>query len=400
MNFKEMNLKTIEALEEMGYTSPTEVQIKTIPKIIEGKNLIVRSQTGTGKTAAFGIGFIERLIAGDTKKVLVLTPTRELAMQVCKELNNISARHDYRIFAVYGGQSISVQIDDLKGGYDILVATPGRLLDLDRRRVIRISEFDSVVLDEADHMLDLGFQDEMNDILRKLPKEKHMVLLSATVDESIMSIASKHIPDPEIIEIGHMEVVSTIKEDHVTTTERGKLSALYKVLDKNKKVKTLIFMETKRSVDWMAEKLERRGYPAGTLHGDMSQASRNKIIAQFQEGEISLLVATNVAARGLHIENLGLIINYDKADTDETHLHRVGRTGRMGMTGRVVNFVIRKESKDERMREDHPDFAWMRPDYKPRPERRSDSRRSRPDGRRSDRKPKDHHKHSKGKRSR
>lgn len=364
MEFKDLKLNTIEALEKMGYTKPTEVQSKSIPKIIQGENLIVRSQTGTGKTAAFGIGIIERLIAKSSKKSLILAPTRELAIQVSKELQSISMFHKFKIFVVFGGQSINIQIDDLRDGCDILVATPGRLLDLDRRKVIHISDFDCVVLDEADHMLDLGFQDEMNEILRKLPKRKLMLLFSATVDEGIMKIASNHIPDPKIVEVGNIEVASTIKEEHFTTTERGKLSSLFKVLSINEKTKKLIFVETKRSVVWLSEKLEKRGFVVGTLHGDMSQASRIKVITQFQEGDINTLIATNVAARGLHIENLDLIINYDKADTDETHLHRVGRTGRMGSLGKVVNFAIRKETKDERMSDDHPDFAWMRSDYK------------------------------------
>jgi len=400
-----LNEKTLNALKNLGYEEPTEVQVKTVPEIIRGKNLIVRSQTGTGKTAAFGIGLVERLAKQETRKALVLAPTRELAMQVCKELCGISEEQDFRIFAVYGGQSINTQISALENGYDVLVATPGRLLDLHRRKVVDIGEFETVVLDEADHMLDLGFQDEMTDILDRLPKEKLMILLSATIDESIKSIASKHIPDPDIIEVGEKEVVSTIREEHVETTQRGKLSQLIKILRRHSGIKTLIFMETKRGTSWLTDRLKEKGLRnVGILQGDMSQASRNKMIELFKKGKLEIMVATNVAARGLHIDDLGLIINYDQAESDETHLHRVGRTGRMGSTGRVINFVIIQESREERMRDDHPDFAWMKEGYS---ERRSEGRR--PERRprrygksslnrnpRSDYKPKKYHSKTKG----
>ena len=405
MEFIDLNLneKTLNALKILGYERPTEVQVKTVPEIIRGRNLIVRSQTGTGKTAAFGIGLIERLANNDTKKALVLAPTRELAMQVCKELRGIAEGQDFRIFAVYGGQSIGTQISALENGYDILVATPGRLLDLHRRDVVDISEFETIVLDEADHMLDLGFQDEMTDILDRLPKEKLMILLSATIDESIKSIASKHIPDSDIIEVGEKEVVSTIREEHVETTQRGKLAQLIKILKRHSDIKTLIFMETKRGTSWLTDKLKEKGIRnVGILQGDMSQSSRNKMIELFKKGKLEIMVATNVAARGLHIDDLGLIINYDQAESDETHLHRVGRTGRMGSSGSVINFVIRKESREERMRDDHPDFAWMKEGYRERrPEtRHTENRRrygKRPDRNpRSDYKPKKYHSKTKG----
>ena len=376
MKFEDLNLteKTLKALSKLGYTEATEVQEKAVPEIIAGNNLIVRSQTGTGKTAAFGIGLIERIVAGKSGKALVLTPTRELAVQVCKELKAIAQEHQLRIFVVYGGQSINVQIKAIERGLDILVATPGRLLDLGRRRAVHISEFDTVVLDEADHMLDLGFYDEVKDVLDQLPKEKRMLLLSATIDESILSIASKHIPEAKTIEIGEKEVVSTIKEEHVEITRRDKFTNLMQVLRSHRDVKTLIFMETKRGVAWLKDKISRAGVGrVEMLQGDMSQASRNAVLGKFKDGTVKILVATNVAARGLHIDDLDLIINYDKAETEETHLHRVGRTGRMGAEGKVVDFIQRKETHEERMSEDHPDFAWMREGY----ERYSEKRKER-----------------------
>lgn len=363
MKFSELDLdqKTLNAISKMGWETPTEVQEKAISKVKEGRNLIVRSQTGTGKTGAFGIGLIERIVSGSSHKALILAPTRELALQVSKELREIGQEHGTRTFAVFGGQSINIQIRELEDGFDILVATPGRLLDLGRRRIVDISKFDAVVLDEADHMLDLGFMEEVTDILRQLPEKRTMMLFSATIDQSILNMASTYIPNPETIEIGEMEVVSTIKEEHVEITRREKFGQLIEVLRSNKGVKTLIFMETKRGVEWLCGRLQERGYhDVGMLQGDMTQSRRNAMLSKFKKGTLEILVATNVAARGLHIDDVGLIVNYDKAETEETHLHRVGRTGRMGAEGKVVNFVPRKESRDERMSEDHPDFAWMR----------------------------------------
>jgi ATP-dependent RNA helicase DeaD len=396
MKFSELDLdqKTLSALAKMGWENPTEVQEKAIRKVREGRNLIVRSQTGTGKTGAFGIGLIERLAEGSSHKALILAPTRELALQVCKELREIAAGHDLKIHAVFGGQSINLQVRDLEGGFDMIVATPGRLLDLGRRRVVDISKFDAIVLDEADHMLDLGFMDEVTDILKQLPEQRTMMLFSATIDQSILSMASEYIPNPETIEIGEIEVVSTITEEHVEITRREKFPQLLEVLQSHQGMKVLIFMETKRGTMWLCDKLKYKGYnDVGMLHGDMTQARRNAMLSKFKKGALNILVATNVAARGLHIDDVGLIVNYDKAESEETHLHRVGRTGRMGAEGKVVNFVPRKESRDERMDEDHPDFAWMRrggvSNYsKERGERppRRDSRR--PSGRRpSGRKP-------------
>jgi superfamily II DNA/RNA helicase len=362
MEFSDMGLseKTLLALAKINYVEPTEVQEKAIPDIISGKNLIVRSHTGTGKTAAFGIGIIERLAAGTSKKALILTPTRELAVQVCKELRAIGQMHQLRIHVVYGGASINVQLDELRGGVDILVATPGRLIDLTQRGALRINEFDISILDEADQMLDMGFIDDVTSILDQLPKQRLMLLLSATLDESIMSIAQKYVHSHRTIEIGEIEAAETIKQEHVEATDREKFPRLLEVLRSHADMKTLIFRETKIGASRLQEKLWQRGVRAGVLQGDMTQAMRNRTITDFKEGRIKILVATNVAARGLHVDNLGLIVNYDQAQSEEIHLHRIGRTGRMGQEGKAINFIKRKESLNERMSENHPDFAWMK----------------------------------------
>lgn len=362
MKFSDLKLseKTIAALTKLGYLEPTEVQVKAIPEIIAGSNLLVRSQTGTGKTAAFGIGLIERISAGKSKKALVLTPTRELALQVCNEVRNIGQVHGTRVYAVYGGQSIERQVADLHGGVDVLVATPGRLLDLSRRRVVQIGSFDVIVLDEADMMLDMGFIDEVSAILDQLPPQHLAVLLSATLEYSIMQMASKYVKNAKLIELGEKEVVSTVKEEFVEATDREKFSRLLEVCRSHEGMKILIFRETKMGTSRLEERLHERGFKVGALQGDMSQSKRTAVLSAFKEGKMHILVATNVAARGLHIDNLGLIINYDKAQTEEVHLHRVGRTGRMGMEGKAITFVQRPESRAERMSEEHPDFAWMR----------------------------------------
>ncbi|HSB46441.1 MAG TPA: DEAD/DEAH box helicase [Candidatus Bilamarchaeum sp.] len=362
MEFREMGVsdKTLQALAKLEYVNPTEVQEKAIPEIISGTNLIVRSHTGTGKTAAFGIGIIERITAGKSKKALILCPTRELAVQVCKEIREIGEFQHVKTHVIYGGASINNQMDDLERGVDILIATPGRLLDLSQRGAVRIHDFDICILDEADQMLDMGFIDDMSTILNQLPHERMMLLISATIDESILSIARKYITHPKTIEIGEIEKASTITEEHIEATDLEKFPKLVDVLRSHQGMKVLVFRETKMAASRLQEKLWQRGFKAGVLQGDMTQAKRNKVLHDFKEGHLDILVATNVAGRGLHIENLGLVVNYDQAQTEEMHLHRIGRTGRMGHEGKAINFVKRKESLKERMSEAHPDFAWMR----------------------------------------
>ncbi len=348
MKFSDLSLsgKTLKAINACGYSQPTEVQKKAIPKIIAGKNLVVRSQTGTGKTAAFGIGIVERIVTGSTSKALILVPTRELAMQVSKELQELGQRHKLNTCAVYGGQKVPIQLRKLQDGYTILVATPGRLQDLCKRRKVHLSRFDLIVLDEADHMLDIGFQKEVLEILSHLPSKRVTLLFSATIDKGIEGIISRHMLNSEYIEIGEKKIVSTINEEHIELSHVDKTSEIHRILDSHRGVKTLIFMRTKRGVIRLKEKLRRRKIDGvGMLQGDMDQSRRSRVIDRFKDGEVTILVATNVAARGLHIENVGLIINFDKAENKETHLHRVGRTGRMGQSGPVINLIAHDEPK-------------------------------------------------------
>ncbi len=348
MKFIELGLsgKTLKAIDACGYTQPTEVQEKAIPKIIAGVNLVVRSQTGTGKTAAFGIGLVERITSGSTSKALVLVPTRELAMQVSTEIQELGRVHGLKTCAVYGGQKINIQMRELEKKYNILVATPGRLQDLCKRRRIHLSSFNLIVLDEADHMLDIGFQKDVLEILAHLPSNLVTLLFSATVDKGVKNIISRYMPNSEFIEVGEMKIVSSINEEHIELSHVDKVSALHKILDAHRGVKTLIFMRTKRGVIKLKEKLKQREIEGvGMLQGDMEQCRRNKVISAFKDGTINVLVATNVAARGLHIENVDLIVNFDEAENKETHLHRVGRTGRMGAEGKVINLISHDEPR-------------------------------------------------------
>jgi ATP-dependent RNA helicase DeaD len=401
MKFEDMGLREqiLAALSKMEYKNPTEVQEKVIPLIIKGRNVLARSKTGTGKTAAFGIGIVERLLKGTAKKALVLAPTRELTVQVSKELKKIAENCPLKLVAVYGGHSINPQIQALRKGVDILVATPGRLLDHAERGTVDLSQFDVVVLDEADRMLDMGFKDEMDRVMARIPKERTVLLLSATLEPAIMAAASRYMSEPEVVEVGEKEKPHEIREEFVEATRNEKFSRLKDELRKHADGKAIVFTATKIFANRLADRLIRHGFKADRLQGDMSQAARERVLKKFREGSIKVLVATDVASRGLHIEDVGLIVNYDRANDDDTHLHRVGRTGRMGTEGKAITFAERKETRHERFSEDHPDFAWMkngagsyrsretsysrRPGRKPRRDDRKGSRnRSRPHGRR------------------
>ncbi len=331
--------KTLHALGSLRYTEATEVQEKVIPAILSGKNVMVRSQTGTGKTAAFGIAMVERLVNYKNRKALILSPTRELAMQICTEIRLIASFYRMRILVAYGGQPISRQISELRRGVTILVATPGRLLDLSKRGEVNIGEFDFIVLDEADRMLDMGFVEDIDRIMSRVSKPNMTHLFSATLDERVHGIASRYITNPEIIEIGSQETLPEIEEQSIYITRRKKFGKLKDILLSNPQEKVIVFGATKRIVDFLWRKLNDQGIDAGSLHGDMNQAKRTRTMDSFKKGRVRILVATDVAARGIHVENIGIIVNYDEATDAETHLHRIGRTGRMGKKGKAITFL-------------------------------------------------------------
>lgn len=341
MNFRAMRVsdKTAAALDQMGYLEATEVQEKTIPLILQGEEVVIRSQTGTGKTAAFGIGIIEIIANDKYKKALILAPTRELTLQISKELRAIAKNHRMNIYAIYGGQDIYPQERMLRSGFEIVVATPGRLLDHFRRGTLKLSEFNIVILDEADRMLDMGFMEDMEKILKEVSKTRQMMLLSATIDRQVKSIANRFMQSPTLIEVGTEGKVETIAEEFVQTSRAEKYGKLKEIISNNANIRTIIFVATQRCTEFVCRRLNQDGIPARDLHGGKRQNQRERIMQAFKQGEFNILVATDVASRGLHIEDISHIINYDRANTADTHTHRIGRTGRMGKEGKAITFV-------------------------------------------------------------
>ncbi|VVC02781.1 putative ATP-dependent RNA helicase [Candidatus Bilamarchaeum dharawalense] len=341
MKFSEMNIdrRTVLALDEMGYIDATEVQEKTIPFILQGESVVVRSQTGTGKTAAFGIGLIEIISKDRTKKCLILAPTRELAVQITTEIRSIAKNHRLSVFAVYGGQGMGHQISALRRGYDIVVATPGRLLDHVQRGTIHLSTINCVVLDEADRMLDMGFKPDIDRILKQINPERQIMLFSATLEPEIKRIINAYIASPEIIEIGPVGKVQKIDEEFIELSRAEKLDRLKQILTSEPNSRTIVFVAAKWAVEEICHKLNRHGIEAKYLHGGKSQTQRERTLREFQEGKFRILIATDVAARGLHVEDISHVINYDQAESSEMHTHRIGRTGRMGKGGRAITFV-------------------------------------------------------------
>ena len=341
MKFGEMSIsdRTIAALGEMGYTEATEVQEKTVPLMLAGRDVMVRSQTGTGKTAAFGIGLIEVITKNRGRKALILAPTRELAAQITKELRSIAKHHNLNIFSVYGGTGMGKQVSLLRKGFDIVVATPGRLLDHVRQGTIRLEYVNWIVLDEADRMLDMGFKPDIDKVLSMIGKDRQVSLFSATLDGEIQGIARKFMENPEIVEVGNVGKVEKIDEHFIELSRAEKLDRLTEILKNEPMSRTLIFLSSKIGVEKICRKLNANGIDANYLHGGLSQGQRDRAVRGFQEGSYRILVATDVAARGIHVDGISHVINYDQADSEKMHTHRIGRTGRMGEGGKAITFV-------------------------------------------------------------
>jgi len=341
MRFKELSIsgRTIAALEEMGYIDATEVQEKSIPLILQGEDVMVRSQTGTGKTAAFGVGLIDIISKDRSRKALILAPTRELAAQITNELRSIAKHHRLEIFAVYGGTGMGKQTALIRRGFDIIVATPGRLLDHMQQGTLRLDAVNCIVLDEADRMLDMGFKPDIDRIMNRTNRNRQVLLFSATLEPPVIAIAKNYLTSPQSIEIGAVGKVEKIDEEFIKLSRAEKLDRLKEIIKREPMSRTLIFVGSKRSVENVCKRLNRDGIEANYIHGGRTQSQREKTIRGFQEGAFRILVATDVAARGLHIEDISHVINYDQADSDEMHTHRIGRTGRMGKGGKAITFI-------------------------------------------------------------
>ncbi len=336
----------LRGIEEMGFEEATPIQAQAIPVVMEGRDVIGQAQTGTGKTAAFGIPMLQRIDTSIKKtQALILSPTRELAIQVAEELRNLSRfMHGVKILPVYGGQDISKQIRSLKGGIQVIVGTPGRVMDHLRRRTIRCEDVRLVVLDEADEMLNMGFREDIETILEYVPEERQTVLFSATMPKPILEITRKYQTDAVTIKVVKKELtVSNIEQYYFDVKRKDKVEVLTRLLDYYNPKGSIVFCNTKRMVDELSHELTLRGYFAEGLHGDMKQAQRDRVMANFRKGKTDILIATDVAARGLDIDYVEAVFNYDIPQDDEYYVHRIGRTGRAGRTGKAFSFVKGKE---------------------------------------------------------
>lgn len=339
MQFKELNLsqEILSAVEELGFTEMTEIQEKSIPLLLEGNDLIGRSNTGTGKTAAFGIPAVESITENDSRKVcvLILCPTRELAMQACEEIKKFAKlKKSVRTAAVYGGASMEKQIHELKRGVNIVVGTPGRVMDHIRRRTLKLDFLRTIILDEADEMLNMGFREDIETILAEVPEERQTVLFSATMPPEIMSITEKFQTNPIHVKIkSAQKTVELIKQFYFEVAMGRKTDALKLLLSAYSPKSSMIFCNTKKMVDELTEELIKSGFKASGLHGDMKQAQRTQVMNSFKNGSISVLVATDVAARGIDVSGIDAVFNYDLPQDNEYYIHRIGRTGRAGHEG-------------------------------------------------------------------
>lgn len=344
--FEDFQLKNelLASLRNMGFNEPTQVQEKAIPLAIDGQDLVVRSKTGTGKTGAFLVPIIERLEKGERNAALIITPTRELALQVYDVAVTMGSLSGIRSTVVYGKASMENQIRNIKRGTGIIIGTPGRIIDLMKRGELDLSRTRFVVLDEADIMFDLGFIDDVEYILSKTARNRQTMLFSATVQERILDLARKHMKDPEFIRIGEEKVltVNTISHSYAIAGNGSKMAVLLAYLNEYRPEKAIIFSETKRGADYIYNILSREGFPAMVMHGDLTQAQREKSLDQFRKNA-KFLVATNVAARGLDIDDVSDVINFDTPSESDVYVHRVGRSARMGKNGSAFNIVYDDE---------------------------------------------------------
>ena len=345
--FSELNISesTQNALSRMGFEEATPIQESTITFGMEGKDVIGQAQTGTGKTAAFGIPLIEKIDMNDTNvQALVIAPTRELAIQVSEEIYKIGYGRRARVLTVYGGQEIGRQIRALRNNPQIVVGTPGRILDHINRKTLKLNNVQTLVLDEADEMLNMGFIEDINTILAAVPAERQTLLFSATMPPAIRKIAETFMKNPEIVKIKSKEMtVENIDQYYVKSQEREKFDILSRLLNVHQPELAIIFGRTKRRVDELSHALNIRGYLAEGIHGDLTQAKRMSVLRQFKENKIDILVATDVAARGLDISGVTHVYNFDIPQDPESYVHRIGRTGRAGKSGMAITFVTPRE---------------------------------------------------------
>jgi ATP-dependent RNA helicase DeaD len=332
----------IEQLEQMGFEAPTAIQAEAIPHLITGRDVVGQAQTGTGKTAAFGLPILERVDSSNKAvQALILTPTRELAMQVAQAIKQFNVDRRLFVLTVYGGQSIDQQISRLQRGAQVLVGTPGRVLDLLKRRELHLDQLGCLVLDEADEMLSMGFLDDVEDILKQTPSTRQLAFFSATLPPSIQSLVKRFLKDPVTVSVKATEETQLNINQVAYSVPRGwtKAQALLPILELERPASAIIFVRTRRTAAELTQQLQGGGHSVDEYHGDLSQAQRERMMQRFKNHQVKLIVATDIAARGIHVDNLTHVINFDLPDSVENYVHRIGRTGRAGNAGTAMSII-------------------------------------------------------------
>lgn len=348
MKFDELNIdeRILRAIEDMGFEETSPIQTQAIPAVCEGIDVVAQAQTGTGKTAAYTIPMLMKIDPQIKKpQAIVLCPTRELAVQVAEEIRKLAKyMSDIKVLPVYGGQEIVRQIKSLKTGVQIIVGTPGRVMDHMRRKTVKFDNINMVILDEADEMLDMGFREDMETILTETPEDRQTVMFSATMPKAIMDIARNFQKDARIIKVVRKELtVSNIEQFYYEVRPKNKTEVLCRLIDIYNPRLSVVFCNTKRQVDELISELKGRGYFADGIHGDMKQQQRDRVMDDFRSGKVDILIATDVAARGIDVDDVDMVFNYDIPQDEEYYVHRIGRTGRAGRSGMALSFISGKE---------------------------------------------------------
>ena len=348
MKFDELNIdeRILRAIEDMGFEETSPIQTQAIPAVCEGIDVVGQAQTGTGKTAAYTIPMLMKIDPQIKKpQAIVLCPTRELAVQVAEEIRKLAKyMSDIKVLPVYGGQEIVRQIKSLKTGVQIIVGTPGRVMDHMRRKTVKFDNINMVILDEADEMLDMGFREDMETILTETPEDRQTVMFSATMPKAIMDIARNFQKDARIIKVVRKELtVSNIEQIYYDVRPKNKTEVLCRLIDIYNPRLSVVFCNTKRQVDELISELKGRGYFADGIHGDMKQQQRDRVMDDFRSGKVDILIATDVAARGIDVDDVDMVFNYDIPQDEEYYVHRIGRTGRAGRSGMALSFISGKE---------------------------------------------------------
>ena len=348
MKFEELNIdeRILRAIEDMGFEETSPIQTQAIPAVCEGIDVVGQAQTGTGKTAAYTIPMLMKIDSQIKKpQAIVLCPTRELAVQVAEEIRKLAKyMSDIKVLPVYGGQEIVRQIKSLKTGVQIIVGTPGRVMDHMRRKTVKFDNINMVILDEADEMLDMGFREDMETILTETPQDRQTVMFSATMPKAIMDIARNFQKDARVIKVVRKELtVSNIEQFYYEVRPKNKTEVLCRLIDIYNPRLSVVFCNTKRQVDELISELKGRGYFADGIHGDMKQQQRDRVMDDFRSGNVDILIATDVAARGIDVDDVDMVFNYDIPQDEEYYVHRIGRTGRAGRSGMALSFISGKE---------------------------------------------------------